>query len=39
VLAAAQISLGPVLVVGMASLFVLSSLGRAAMAFVFWKTL
>lgn len=38
-LASAQISLGPVAVVGMASLFVLTSLGRAAMAFVFWKTL
>lgn len=38
-LAGAQIALGPVTVVGLAALFVLSSLGRATMAFVFWKLL
>lgn len=34
-----QITIGPLTMVGFAALFVLSSLGRAVMAFVFWKTL
>lgn len=38
-LAGAQVSLGPVTVVGLAILFVLTSLGRALMALVFWRAL
>ncbi len=38
-LAGAQLTLGPVSIAGLAFLFVLTSLGRAAMAVVFWKTL
>lgn len=34
-----QITLGPVTIVGLAVLFVLTSIGRLAMAWVFWKTL
>jgi MFS family permease len=39
ILVGSQISLGPVTMVGFAALFALSSLGRALMAFVFWKVL
>jgi MFS family permease len=38
-LAGATVSLGPISMVGFAALFALSSLGRAVMAFVFWKLL
>ncbi len=34
-----EISLGPITIFGIAALFALSSIGRAVMAFVFWKTL
>ncbi len=38
-LAAAQFTLGPLTLTGMACIFALTSLGRAVMAGVFWKTL
>ncbi|NTU79353.1 MAG: MFS transporter [Chloroflexales bacterium] len=39
VAAGAQLALGPVMLTGLALIFVLTSLGRAAMAWVFWRTL
>lgn len=39
VLVGVEISLGPVLIVGLALLFVLTSIGRALMVGVFWRTL
>jgi MFS family permease len=38
-LAASQLALGPLSLAGLAFLFVLTSLGRAVMALVFWRTL
>ncbi|MGQ9925337.1 MAG: MFS transporter [Chloroflexaceae bacterium] len=38
-LASAHVSLGPITMTGLACLFALTSLGRVAMAVVFWKTL
>jgi len=38
-LAGAHVSLGPITLTGLACLFALTSLGRVAMAAVFWKTL
>lgn len=38
-IAGSLIVIGPLTIVGLAALFALSSLGRAAMAIVFWKTL
>jgi MFS family permease len=39
IFAGAQLALGPLSVTGLAILFVLTSLGRAVMALVFWRTL
>lgn len=39
VVANTQIAVGPVSIIGLAAIFVLTSLGRAVMAGVFWKTL
>jgi MFS family permease len=35
----AQLTIGPLTIAGLAFIFVLTSLGRAVMAFVFWRTL